>query len=149
MGKLLIIGIFLTMGMLSLSAQVSKDSKLYQEIVKMDQIYFGAYNECDMAKQAELYDEDIEFYHDSGGLETNKVALLQSIEDNICGKVTRALVPNSIEVHPIPGLGAVEIGKHSFFNNQEPDAKSDASKFIIIWKQNENNWKISRVISLH
>lgn len=150
MKRRIIFGIFLMLfGTLSISAQAAEDSNLYQEIMKMDSVYFQAYNECDMKEQAVLYDENIEFYHDTGGLQTDKEALLQSIQDNICGKVTRELVANSIEVHPIPGFGAVELGKHRFFNNQEPDAESRASRFIIIWKQNENNWKISRVISLH
>lgn len=130
-------------------SEMEEDESLYATIVKMDSIYFTAYNNCDMEKQAELYAEDLEFYHDRGGLSTSKKDILESIEKNICGKVTRELVPGSIEVHGINGFGAVEIGMHKFHNNQEPDAISKASKFITIWKQVGSNWKISRVISLH
>lgn len=122
---------------------------LYSTIVEMDSIYFTAYNNCDMATQAELYAEDLEFYHDKGGLSTSKEDILKSIEANICGKVTRELVKGSIEVYPINGFGAVEIGMHKFHNNQEPDAISLPSKFITIWKHHEDRWLISRVISLH
>jgi len=129
--------------------ELQEENELYRDIVKMDSIYFTAYNNCDMKKQAEIYDEDLEFYHDKGGLVTSKKYILESLEKNICGKVTRELVAGSIEVHPIPGFGAVQIGMHKFHNNQEPDAVSVASKFITIWKQDGDNWKITRVISLH
>jgi ketosteroid isomerase-like protein len=126
-----------------------ENTALYDAIVRMDSIYFNAYNNCDMATQAKIYDEDLEFYHDKGGLSTSKKEILESLEKNICGKVTRELVEGSIEVYPIAGFGAVEIGMHKFHNNQEPDAVSNPSKFITIWKQVGQNWKITRVISLH
>lgn len=40
------------------------DVNLHNEIVKMDSIYFTAYNTCDMKTQAKLYDENLEFFHD-------------------------------------------------------------------------------------
>ena len=130
-------------------ANVKEDTTLYDAIVEMDCIYFTAYNTCDMKTQAELYDEDLEFYHDKGGLSTSKQEILESLEKNICGKVTRELVEGSIEVYPIAGFGAVEIGMHKFHNKQEPNAISHPSKFFTIWKQVGESWKITRVISLH
>ncbi len=129
--------------------QVAKNSELFETIMELDKRLFDAYNTCDMETQAILMDEDLEFYHDSAGLTTSKSGVLESIEKNICGKVTRTLVEDSVEVHEIPGFGAVEIGMHSFFNNQEPDAESIPSRFITIWKNNGPDWTITRVISLH
>ena len=125
------------------------DVKLHTEILKMDTKYFNAYNSCDMKTQAEIYDEDLEFFHDKGGLMTSKSDLLRSLEKNICGKVTRTLIKGSVEVYPIKNYGAVQIGYHKFFNKEEPDAKSVPSKFIVIWKNKNNSWKITKVISLH
>lgn len=122
---------------------------LYDTIVIQDSLFFHAYNTCDMATQAAMYADSIEFYHDQGGLMTDKQLLLQKTKENICGKVTRELVPGSIEVYPIKNFGAIEMGLHKFHNNQEKDAVSHESKFIIIWKQQSNGWKLSRVISLH
>jgi hypothetical protein len=102
-----------------------------------------------METQARLMDEDLEFYHDKAGLATSKDDVLKSIEQNICGKVTRTLVKNSIEVHEIKGFGAVEIGMHKFYNNREPNAESKPSRFISIWKNTNSNWTLTRVISLH
>ncbi|ASV31751.1 nuclear transport factor 2 family protein [Maribacter cobaltidurans] len=129
--------------------QVSKDSELYKTILDLDKTYFTAYNECDMDTQEAFYDEDLEFYHDKGGLATDKAAILESIKANICGKVTRSLVEDSVEVHAITGFGAVQIGLHSFFNKEEPNAESIPSKFIAIWKKTDDRWLMHRVISLH
>jgi hypothetical protein len=115
----------------------------------MDSIYFSAYNACDMDKQAAIYADSIEFYHDGSGLETSKKALLAAIRENICGKVTRVPVKGSIEVYPIPGFGAVEIGLHRFINHAENNAVSKPDKFVIIWRNLNDQWQITRVISLH
>ncbi len=125
------------------------DKQLYKEIARMDSIYFDAYNRCDMQKQATIFADSLEFYHDSGGLETSKTKLLAAIKENICGKVTRVLVKGSIEVYPIPGFGAVEIALHQFINHAENNSISKPDRFIVIWQRKGNDWQMKRVISLH
>ena len=127
----------------------SQDDELHKTIAKLDSIFFHAYNTCDLKTQAAFYSDSIEFFHDKGGLETSKKKLMESIERNVCGKVTRELVKGSIEVSPIPGYGAVELGMHMFRNNQEPNAKPIPSRFVIIWKNTNGQWTITKVISLH
>ena len=128
---------------------VPVDQEIYDVIVMKDKEYFDAYNTCDMKTQASLYAEDLEFFHDKGGLSTSKQEVLTALEENICGKVTRTLIAGSIEVYPINNYGAIEIGYHKFYNNQEPNAISKPSKFIMLWKQEGEEWLISKVISLH
>ena len=125
------------------------DQELYDTIVTMDKAYFDAYNSCDLATQTEMYSDDIEFYHDKGGVMTVKQDIIDALEKNICGKVTRELVEDSIEVYPIKDYGAVQMGYHKFHNNQEPDAPSKPSKFIVLWQYQNIEWKITKVISLH
>jgi ketosteroid isomerase-like protein len=125
------------------------DHDVYDIIVAKDKEYFDAYNTCDMNKQASLFSEDLEFFHDKGGLSTSKQEILSSIEKNICHKVTRTLIDGSIEVYPIHNYGAIEIGYHKFYNNQEPNARSKPSKFIMVWKNEGGKWLIAKVISLH
>lgn len=122
---------------------------LYEEVLKMDSIYFNAYNTCDIKTQASLYDDNIEFFHDRGGLMTNKKELLKALEENICNKVTRILIKGSVEVYPIKNYGAIQIGYHKFYNKLEPNAKSIPSKFVVVWKKEKESWKITKVISLH
>ena len=81
---------------------------------------------------------------------TSKQGLISATQKNICGKVTRELVKGSIEVYPIKDFGAVEIGLHKFHNNQEPvGTASKVGRFLIVWENKNNEWKIRRVVSLH
>ena len=130
-------------------AALSQTSELYKTIVKLDSVFFDAYNNCRLDIQEAFYSDSIEFYHDIGGLSTSKKDLLEGTKKNICGKVSRELVKGSIEVSPIPNYGAVELGSHMFHNNQEKDQIPHPSKFVIIWRNNNGKWQITRVISLH
>jgi hypothetical protein len=116
----------------------------------MDSIWEDAYDNCKLDVMDEIISEDLEFYHDQGGLITSKQKLNEALKNNICGKVKRQLKKGSIEVHPIKGYGAVEMGLHGFHSSSEkPGPDLHYSKFIHIWKKTDGRWKITRVISLH
>lgn len=123
--------------------------QLHDSIATLDSILFEAYNNCRISVFDSLMSAEIEFYHDHGGLSTSKPDLTEALRKNICGKVTRFLLPGSIEVYPIPGFGAVQFGHHRFRNVAEPDAESKYSKFVHIWKRSNTGWLLHRVISLH
>lgn len=133
------------------------DSKtLHDSIVQVDSGFFAAYNNCDLEKMASFISEDIEFYHDQGGLMTSKDSIMMATKNNICGKVTRVLVEGSIEVYPIANYGAIEMGSHYFINNREPKpAHPSIGKFVHTWRNvnaqtpGETRWQLTRVISLH
>ncbi len=128
------------------------NQELFNTIVHLDSLFFDAYNNCStkLDYYAGFYSDSMEFYHDQGGLMTSKKQVVDGTEKNICGKVTRELIAGSIEVYPIKGYGAVEIGLHRFHNNQEPPGtKFRVGRFMIIWQQENNQWKIKRVVSLH
>src|ERR1700754_4013358 len=71
--------------------------ELYDSIVHMDSVWEDAYNNCKLDQHELLISEDLEFYHDQGGLMTSKKALIEALKNNICGKVTRELQEGSIE----------------------------------------------------
>ncbi len=127
----------------------AQNDSLYKTIIKLDSIFFHAYNTCDIATQEKFYSDSIEFFHDKGGLSNSKKEIIEGTKKFICGKVTRELIKGSIEVSPIPGYGAVELGSHQFHNNQEKDAKPHPSKFVIVWRNTKGKWSITKVISLH
>jgi hypothetical protein len=126
------------------------DQKLYDTIVHLDSVFFDAYNTCDrnLDLHASFYSDSIEFYHDHGGLTTSKQAIIEAIKKNICGKVTRELVKGSIEVYPIKGYGAIEMGLHRFRNNVE-GSTGRVGRFVAIWRRESGGWKMTRVVSLH
>ena len=95
------------------------NKELYDTIVYLDSVLFEAYNTCKLDIFDKYFSENIEFYHDKGGLTTSKKELIEALKNNICGKVTRELVAGSIEVYPIAGYGAVQMGSHRFHNIKE------------------------------
>lgn len=128
------------------------DQQLYETIVKLDSMFFEAYNTCNtnLDKYASYFSENIEFFHDKAGLMTSKEDIILATKKNICGKVTRELVKGSIEVYPIKDFGAVEIGLHKFRNNQESiETPLKVGRFLIIWENKNKEWKIRKVVSLH
>ena len=66
-------------------------------------------------------DDNVEFYHDQGGVTLGRAALVDSVKNNICGKVTRELVPSSLQVYPMKGYGAIEMGTHLFHHPGHPE----------------------------
>ncbi|MBT1705162.1 nuclear transport factor 2 family protein [Chryseosolibacter indicus] len=122
---------------------------LYDSIVSMDATWEDAYNNCKLDVMEELISEDLEFYHDQGGLLTSKSKLNEALKNNICGKVKRVLKQGSIEVYEIKGYGAVEMGLHGFMNINQKGFPDHYAKFIHLWKRENNKWRITRVISLH
>lgn len=127
------------------------DPALYDTIMRLDSTFFAAYNTCTihLKEYGDFYADDLEFYHDKGGLSTSKKDVIEATRKNICGKVTRELVPGSVEVYPIANYGAIEIGFHKFHNNQEPNAPSHPGRFVCVWHHTDTGWKLARVISLH
>jgi hypothetical protein len=122
---------------------------LYDSIVTLDTKWEDAYNNCKLDVMEELISEDLEFYHDQGGLLTSKQKLNEALKNNICGKVKRGLKPGSIEVYEIKGYGAVEMGMHGFMPINQQGPPDHYSKFVHLWKRENNHWRITRVISLH
>jgi hypothetical protein len=119
-------------------------------MASLDSRLFEAYNTCDLARFASFFVEDVEFYHDQGGLTRGRSALVQSVKQNICGKTRRDLIPGTLEVHPMDGYGALHIGAHRFCDatrKQCDDTGGGVGKFIHLWQNRDGAWQITRVIS--
>lgn len=127
---------------------VTASDPLFKTIQSLDTQLFDAYNHCDLEKFGSLLADDLEFYHDVGGLSRSRQTIVESVRKNICGKVTRELVPGTLEVYPIANYGAVEIGVHRFHHpGQEKVQSVGEAKFIHLWRNKDGVWKITRVIS--
>ena len=132
---------------LSATAQTANPpDALFQTIKSLDAKLFDAYNHCDLETLGSMVSDDLEFYHDQTGLMVGKAPFLAAIKQNICGKVQRTLLDATLEVYPLKGYGAVEIGIHRFHHPNEPDNVGDA-KFVNIWHDDNGVWKVTRVIS--
>lgn len=137
---------------LVVDAQSRKSSappdELFRTIASLDGAVFDAYNRCDVEKFGTFFTDDLEFYHDQAGLTRSRQSAAQAVKNNICGKVRRELVPGTLEVYPLHGYGAVEIGVHRFYHpNVEQTEPVGEAKFIHLWQNKDGAWKITRVIS--
>jgi ketosteroid isomerase-like protein len=121
---------------------------LYHEIEQMDQILFDAFNKKDFAKFKSLFTEDLEWFQDNGGLLSYETVFtnFENMFQNE-NKLTRKLVPGSLEVHPVKDYGAIQIGIHEFRHLENGKEETGTFKFLMIWKKKDNQWKISRVVS--
>jgi hypothetical protein len=119
---------------------------LYQTVAALDTKLFDAVNNCEMKTVDSMWADDAEFYHDKNGLMVGRENIVNAIKNNLCGKVTRQLVPGTLEVYPLNGYGAVEIGVHRFYHPND-NANVGEAKFIHVWQNKDGVWKITRVIS--
>ena len=132
---------------LSGMGQTSKPpDALFETIKSLDAKLFDAYNHCNLETLGSMVSDDLEFYHDQTGLMVGKAPFLAATKQNICGKVQRSLLEDTLEVYPLKGYGAVEIGIHRFHHPNEPDNVGDA-KFVTLWHDDNGVWKVTRVIS--
>ena len=127
--------------------------ELYDRIASLDAALFDAYNACDIDKVGTLFTEDLEFYHEKGGLTLERKTTLELMRTNLCGensnRVRRELIKGSVEVHPINNYGAVQTGEHRFYLTQKSQKEKldGVGKFIVLWRKKDGEWRISRVIS--
>jgi len=120
---------------------------LFTTIQSLDTKLFDAYNHCDLTTLGAMVSDDLEFYHDQTGLSVGKGSFLAAIRQNICGKVQRTLLPDTLEVYPLKGYGAVEIGIHRFRHPGHPEDGAGDAKFVTLWQNKDGAWKVTRVIS--
>ena len=128
--------------------KTTPSDELSRSIASLDSALFDAYNQCDLEKFGAFFIDDVEFYHDQGGVTLGRQNLTESVQKNICGKVRRELVPETLEVYPMRGYGAVEMGVHRFHQPKvDPNKPVGEAKFVHLWQNKEGVWRITRVIS--
>ena len=130
---------------------IAHSDSLYEEIFKADSLLFQAFNTCDTVTYKKYFTEDLEFYHDLGGLTVGLDNELKSIHE-MCARgnhIRRELVKSSLEVYPLKNFGAVEIGVHNFYhtNPGATEKPSGTYKFVQVWQKKDGQWKITRIIS--
>ncbi len=77
--------------------------ELFRTIASLDAALFDAFNRCDVEKFASFLADDLEFYHDQTGLSRGRQSTLEALKNNICSKVHRDLVSETLEVYPLRG----------------------------------------------
>jgi ketosteroid isomerase-like protein len=123
-------------------------SPLYRAIADRDAALGAAFNSHDIGATMALFDEDLEFYHDTGGLQ--RYADVEKGFANLFGRndgIRRELVAGSLRVFPIQGHGAIELGSHRFCHVENGKDDCGTFEFTHVWRQSGGSWKLSRVVS--
>lgn len=126
----------------------SRSGELFETIKRMDAAIFDAFNAHDAERLMSFFTEDLEFYHDTGGLGDYRQnaegfkKMFASTPD-----IQRDLEKESLEVYPIKDYGAMEIGRHRFCHKENGKDDCATFGFAMVWRKTGNSWKISRVLS--
>lgn len=161
MKKQLITAALMLIGMLSFrgaSVAQNNDQQLYAVILHSDSLFWQAYNNCDVSKMMSYFSEDIEFYHDKGGITIGIPAMAQSFEKGVCGNrdnftLRREVIDSSIKVFPLKKdgviYGAILTGAHLFYiqNKGKKEYADGLAKFTHLWLLKNGSWKMTRVLS--
>jgi hypothetical protein len=157
-------GAFLLLGAEALSAQdstpapatkvasldeIKNQADLDKAITELDRQLFDAYNHCDLKKFDSLLADDVEFYHDQGGVTLGHEKPTESIKNNICtGDTQRVLVPGTLKIYYMKGYGAIEMGVHRFLHPKtEAVNGTGEGSFVHLWRYKDGAWKVTRVLS--
>jgi ketosteroid isomerase-like protein len=132
--------------------------ELQEAIAAKDRELFSAvFDRCDTNALAALVADDLEFYHDKGGLTAKSGAQFVKSIESMCARqktgedyrARREVAPGTLKVYPLAGYGAVEVGEHRFYRlfQDKPEKLVEVALFTMVWKKDESGWKLARVIS--
>lgn len=145
----------LTLTSLSLRCFAQQSGELYDEIRKMDSLYFSAQNDCDLKKYASFLSEDFEFFHDKGGYTASKDDEMKGMAI-FCGKeqrgrqaLRRVLIDGTLKVYPMDDYGALEFCDHVFYLQIKDGTEKvvGSGKMTALWKLINKEWKLTRIVS--
>ena len=150
------VGIFMVM---QINAQVDQQSALFKTLKANDSLLFEvSFNKCQLSAIENIMADDLEFYHDQGGITNSKDEFMNVMRNGICSpsnktKSRRELVAGSLEVFPLYKngslYGALQNGEHKFFEsyNGQKETAGSIAKFSHLWLHIDNQWVLKRVIS--
>jgi hypothetical protein len=132
--------------------------QLTAEIKAADIALFSAFfDRCDIEALKGMVTDDFEMIHDKGGLVAKSgKEFIANIESTCARQKTgedyrarRELVADSLKVYPVNNYGAIETGKHRFFQllPGKPEKLVEVSLFTQVWKKEAGVWKLARVLS--
>lgn len=130
---------------------------LERSIRENDSLFWIAYNQCDYEGMHEFIADDVEFYHDKGGIQKGWETFIQTTKKNLCErknwKLRREAVPASYRIFQMEDkgkvYGAILTGEHKFYITEsgKPEFYSGIAKFTHLWLLKNGKWKMSRILS--
>jgi ketosteroid isomerase-like protein len=133
-------------------------ASIQSEVQAADAAYWKAYNSCDFKALDALTADDVEFYHDVGGIIHGRGGLTAAVRDNICAAkdstIRRNAAPEETQTFLLRRgdevYGALVTGQHHFFRVMEANGAAvptNNARFSSLWVRHGKEWKLSRVMS--
>ncbi len=140
----------------SVQAQIT-EGELFDTFLRYDSMLFDrGYNHCDTATLSLIVSEDLEFYHDQGGIMKTDAPFLMGMA-SLCDlpyKARRELEQGSLELFPLYDngqlYGVIQRGIHHFYALEEgkPEYLTSSARFTALWlSKGGDQWMLSRVLS--
>ena len=145
--------LFLSIFFIIPNTHAQNDPTLKQTILELDQKFWKVYNSCDTEGFKAFLTEDLEFYHDKGGLTNGSEALIQLVKNNLCNpdnpRIRREAIEGTVKVFPLNNYGAIITGEHRFYLTEKgkKEVLAEIAKFTHVWQLKNNEWRMSRVLS--
>jgi len=150
--------IFLLLLIFSGVAQAQNaEERVAQTILKKDSLFWDTYNRCDTTNYNQFFSDDVEFYHDKGGITKGVESMAMSIKKNLCSnsdfRIRREEVTGTIKFFALHNngviYGAILSGEHLFYILEKgKESRLDGkARFTHLWLLNDNVWKMSRILS--
>lgn len=143
-------------GIDSLQAQ-STPEELSKVILHRDSLFWKGYNDCDTSLTGQFLAEEVEFFHDKGGITKGRQAMQGSLKKNLCSdnnyRLRREAIPGTVKVYPLANnneiYGAIILGEHYFYvtKNGKPEFRDGHASFNQLWLKKEGEWKMERILS--
>lgn len=131
-------------------------TELYKAIALVDSLMISvAQRDCDLEAYASFLSDDFEYFHDKAGYTPSKEAEMKDM-NIFCGKEQRSRQPlrrqrteGTLKVFPMDNYGALEFCDHVFYLqiNDGTEKLVGSGKMTAIWKLENDEWKVTRVIS--
>jgi hypothetical protein len=120
------------------------------------ELFAVLFERCEPERMRALVTADIEFYHDRDGVVRSADAFVADYA-RFCHarqapdawRSRRELVAASLNVHPVPGYGAIEDGEHLFYERRGdgPEHLVGRARFTQLWALTPDGWRLARVLS--
>ena len=121
-----------------------------------DTAFWQVYNACETAKFRAFFTDDVEFYHDRGGVTLGLDALDTALATKLCGgdtRLRREAVEDTVRASLLRDgdtvYGAILEGEHRFYVKPpgKPEFLDGRARFTHLWRYANGTWTMSRVLS--
>lgn len=122
-----------------------------------DALFTLVFTACEPERLRAMVTPDFEMYHDRDGVVATSADAFVSGYATSCAarqapdawRSRRELVASTLNVHPVPGYGAIEDGEHVFYERRGdgPERLVGRARFTQLWRLTPDGWRLARVFS--